>query len=91
MSSNDDLPKTGWSPGAPPSIGWWPASMYCLADRLRWWDGEFWSIAVNIEHSEERINHLMRELDKMPVASGDNQRRIYWTNRPETWPSESYT
>lgn len=91
MSSNDDLPKPGWFKGVPPSIGWWPASMYCLSDRLRWWDGELWSVAVNIEHDEKRVEFLMGILDRMPVAAADNQPRIYWTQRPDTWPEASKT
>lgn len=35
-----------WYTGAPPAIGWWPASINRDVRVLRWWDGRVWSIAV---------------------------------------------
>jgi hypothetical protein len=32
-----------WNKGAPPSIGWWPASGYQDDQVIRWWNGEYWS------------------------------------------------
>lgn len=40
----NDKPK--WNKGAPPSIGWWPASWNCALGTIRWWNGEFWSTAA---------------------------------------------
>ena len=35
--------KVYWFNGAPPSIGWWPASSNQWMQELRWWDGKQWS------------------------------------------------
>lgn len=32
-----------WHKGAPPSIGWWPASGFKDIRSIRWWDGKYWS------------------------------------------------
>ena len=32
-----------WHSGHPPSIGWWPASVYEDPTTIRWWDGTDWS------------------------------------------------
>ena len=41
--------KTVWSKGPPPSIGWWPASMYRDKKMIRWWDGKDWSVVAFTE------------------------------------------
>ena len=35
--------KQKWNKGAPPSIGWWPASGFKDTHSIRWWNGEYWS------------------------------------------------
>ena len=40
------MSKIKWHTGAPPSIGWWPASMDGDKNEIRWWDGELWSFAA---------------------------------------------
>jgi hypothetical protein len=37
------MSKPKWNKGAPPSVGWWPASFGRNKDSIRWWDGFFWS------------------------------------------------
>ena len=40
------MSKTVWHKGAPPSIGWWPASWTQKHELLRYWNGEVWSLGV---------------------------------------------
>lgn len=37
------MTKRIWHKGAPPSIGWWPASNSREHRAIRWWDGNTWS------------------------------------------------
>jgi hypothetical protein len=39
------MSKPKWHKGAPPSVGWWPASSTQKRELLRYWNGEVWSIS----------------------------------------------
>lgn len=48
------MTKKTWHTGAPPSIGWWPASIMRDAEAIRWWDGKDWSrVAVPTQNKTE--------------------------------------
>lgn len=40
------MTKRNWHKGAPPSIGWWAASINRNPMSIRWWDGRRWSTSV---------------------------------------------
>jgi hypothetical protein len=68
---------TKWRKGAPPAIGWWPASLfrdYCV---LRWWDGKRWS-------QEQPMRLSKKELPirngALPLAHYYDE-DIEWTDR----------
>lgn len=75
-----------WHKGPPPSVGWWPASMWRDAACLRWWDGHNWgkacyalqdkNVAANKAHMREKII---------------GEFAIEWQNRPKSWPKRSRT
>ncbi len=75
---------TTWRKGPPPSIGWWPASIYRIPDSLRWWDGERWSVPAYPEDSV----HQASAYAKSPATC---QHEIEWTDRPASWPERSKT
>lgn len=75
---------TKWHKGPPPSIGWWPASMYRDMSDLRWWNGRWWSIPANEEDPPQwaAFYAKFKALD---------QDLIKWTDRPDSWPQRSKT
>lgn len=51
-----------WNKGAPPAVGWWPASAFGLDGMWRWWDGELWSeLAGELDSAEEAADHAGRK------------------------------
>jgi hypothetical protein len=42
-----------WHDGPPPHVGWWNASRTKQAITWRWWDGENWSNAIELESYPE--------------------------------------
>lgn len=44
---NRQLPMTRWRSGEPPEVGEWNASCDKRATALRWWNGEWWSVAYD--------------------------------------------
>lgn len=67
----------GWHVGPPPSIGWWPASIYGEIGVLRFWDGQFWSWPVDKTCD-------MIEVATMAERPSSNP-NILWTQRPADW------
>jgi hypothetical protein len=55
------MSKTIWNKGAPPSIGWWPASCDGDIKEIRWWDGEVWSFAAHPNQSAVDANHKSQQ------------------------------
>lgn len=51
------MSKTKWHKGAPPSIGWWPASRVQKKNAIRWWNGKCWSEAAFTHDNAEQANH----------------------------------
>jgi hypothetical protein len=47
------MTKTTWRKGAPPGIGWWPASSQRDKTVHRWWNGRAWSVAVHYSESAQ--------------------------------------
>jgi hypothetical protein len=68
------MSKTTWHKGAPPSIGWWPASISKISVYIRWWDGEKWSLPAYQDWTA---------IEAADVASlkMTNQKDICWTER----------
>ncbi len=76
----EDLYKTRWHKGKPPSIGWWPTQGSCY----RWWDGEVWSWPAFAHEPAEKAAHWATKKDV-------GRRDIEWTDRPKNWPQRSLT
>lgn len=36
-----------WNKGAPPAVGWWPASNRRDPDCWSWWNGSIWSVGCD--------------------------------------------
>jgi hypothetical protein len=70
------MSKPKWHKGPPPSIGWWPASVQHDRKVLRWWNGEYWSIAAYPKYTAQAAanmaKHRFYESDKEPIK---------WTER----------
>ena len=75
---------TTWHKGPPPSIGWWPASLWRDPEILRYYNGEWWSVAAYPEYSAEDASAAAREKEF-------KQDDIEWTERPASWPKRSRT
>jgi hypothetical protein len=75
---------TTWHKGPPPSIGWWPASIFHDPQRLRWWNGRLWSIAAHSRMSVGEAAIRAHKIDRW-------QSHIEWTERPASWPERSKT
>lgn len=73
-----------WKKGPPPSVGWWPASMYKDERMLRWWNGKNWSRAVSNISSKYEAG---RAAQTKTIYPG----QIYWKARPSNWPKRSLT
>ena len=69
-----------WREGPPPEIGWWPANYSWLlastpaAEVLRFYDGEYWSLAVHYSRPRKFASDMAR------YVSG-YQYDIMWTDR----------
>ncbi len=74
---------TTWHKGPPPSIGWWPASMFCDLGCLRWWDGECWSAGAR--------SYMTAEQAAVTAERKTWQGDIEWTERPASWPERART
>jgi hypothetical protein len=71
--------------GPPPSVGWWPASMWRDSNAVRWWNGKFWSITAYPGMSSRQAAACARQ---QTWASASD---IEWCHRPESWPARSKT
>jgi hypothetical protein len=71
-------PKRTWHKGAPPSVGWWPACHSHKGKRniriIRWWNGEYWSVAAFPEFTAEEANDCT-------CFKALGQNLIEWTDR----------
>jgi hypothetical protein len=70
------LPKNPkWRKGAPPSIGWWPASVQGFIESIRWWDGRHWSMPVGPSYKSKMAARFAecKEINATP--------HIEWTDR----------
>ena len=65
---------TTWQKGAPPSIGWWPASIRKNRRTIRWWNGIVWSYHVWPENTKKEAADAANE-------AGVCQNLIKWTDR----------
>jgi hypothetical protein len=68
------MSKTKWHKGAPPSIGWWPASCGRQTKVIRWWNGAHWSDFVEPSYSAEFAA-------KYATIKAVNADSIEWTER----------
>lgn len=73
-----------WHKGAPPSIGWWPASVVKDITAIRWWNGQYWSLSARPKFTASRAAAAARH---RTYASVD----VEWTDRPKSWPARSRT
>lgn len=80
------MSKRQWRSGPPPSVGWWPASLWGNEHCLRWWDGSVWSCTAYRGYSRYKVASMAR--GKMhPTTSA----AITWLPRPKSWPDRSRT
>lgn len=77
------MAKKQWFSGPPPSLGWWPASIFKNENTFRWWNGKQWSVAVTKQHTAYAASYRARMLSE--VTS------IRWKHRPDDWPERSRT
>lgn len=70
-----------WRKGAPPSVGWWPASYYRVPHDIRWWNGRFWSKPANAFHTAEQAAAIA-------VQAAAYSFDVEWTDRPRDWPEQ---
>ena len=75
-----------WFDGLPPSIGWWPASVFENQTVLRWWNGRCWSVPVPVF-----CNAVEAGKKAEFVTTIEHHEFIRWTDRPESWPEWSKT
>ena len=75
-----------WNIGAPPSIGWWPASTDRDARVVRWWSGKVWSQPTNYQASLDRAVQCATTPEDAHL-----QGFIRWARRPAGWPARSRT
>jgi hypothetical protein len=70
------MPKTKrtWHSGAPPSVGWWPASAVKNKSAIRWFDGDYWSSVAWPENSETEAAYAAKQ-------KYTNQHLIKWCER----------
>lgn len=73
-----------WNRGAPPSVGWWPASKVRDIKTLAWWDGTCWSIPALPWFTLAQAQSTAR-------IEADYQRFYEWRERPASWPPRSRT
>lgn len=68
------MSKPKWNKGAPPSIGWWPASRATNSNVIRWWDGKYWS--------DEAYPHASARIAAICASNKTaGQKEIEWTER----------
>ena len=75
---------TVWYCHKPPSIGWWTASVRYNKDTYCWWDGEQWSLAVSSRLDSWQAGQWAKIPNPLSFL-------VSWRDRPNNWPSESYT
>jgi hypothetical protein len=68
------MSKTTWHKGAPPSIGWWPASVARNGSCICWWNGEWWSVAANPSTPEFAVKRIA-------ATKAIDQDAIEWSKR----------
>ena len=68
------MSKRTWKSGPPPSVGWWPASWNCTLGAIRWWNGEWWSVAAN-------PTTVAKIAGRIALAKAEDQDEIEWTDR----------
>jgi hypothetical protein len=67
--------KTIWNKGAPPEIGWWPASVFLNTQSIRWWNGHFWSLEAYPDDFPKRAEEAAKIIPLVP------QNEIEWSER----------
>ncbi len=79
------MSKPVWKSGPPPSLGWWPASVWGVRnpEMLGWYDGEYWSAFASINESEYSAANQAKK-------RGGSQ-DVEWLDRPANWPARSRT
>jgi hypothetical protein len=75
---------TEWHSGPPPSLGWWPASIYGEVGHYRWWDGACWSFDIH-------RNGTAKEAGRVASLKSNLSERVGWQHRPDDWPERSRT
>jgi len=75
---------TTWHKGPPPSVGWWPASVWRDPKSLRYYNGTWWSIPAYSEMTAKEAANFAKQIDSL-------QDNIEWTERPASWPEMSRT
>ena len=68
------MSKHVWHSGPPPSVGWWPASVFEDPEIVRWWNGKCWSMQAMAHFSAQ----MAAEVAQMPA---DKQHLINWCAR----------
>ena len=85
-SRRNGLPP-GWHRGAPPSVGWYPASMHFAEGIYRWhYGGGEWSIYIDASATKEIAG--IAASAHQPLKHGQ---QVYWRDRPADWPERSRT
>lgn len=84
MTKPAKTPAKRWRSGPPPSIGWWPASVYRIETAIRWWDGACWSCAAYPACTPQQAAHYANQ--KTSLSD-----KIRWLPRPASWPARSHT
>lgn len=69
-----------WRSGPPPSVGWWPASLYKDPDFLRYWNGRCWSFGGSSEQTAKQA-----DIDSKSASLMNDD--IEWTDR--WWPEKT--
>jgi hypothetical protein len=80
----DRLRASIWHSGPPPSIGWWPASIYGQPTVVRWWNGQCWSYPLSSDCDEIEVQIWATIISRC-------QDKIRWQQRPKDWPLQSLT
>lgn len=83
MTKKIDYKK--WHLGPPPSVGWWPASVYEVRNprMLGWFDGKYWSSFLSDTNNEETA--------AIVAKSRGGSQKVEWQHRPASWPARSRT
>jgi len=48
--------KQRWKKRPPKEPGWYVASFFAFPNIYRWWNGEYWSMAVRETDSKKQVN-----------------------------------